>query len=991
MEAGFDPRYGDQMHNSFWGIDNRRQRDFFHEVPRGRGYNGKSSNRGYKNQTGGSTKSASRGDKKENRPEDSKENDKKDEEVTTQDKVKIGEKLEREGKFLFKFPESEEDKRKISGSVNKFLEDVKCELGDQTFIEMFATGESKVGSEDPKIPMGGAQPPKPPTGGAIGTRPKNTYENPYDSSALGRLQFFVDDGVQGDSDSGKGSPDTRNVNAASIEDLLKKGEEELYTSKRSAGFSGSSSNPRQMTEIEKAMVNSVIDDILNGRTEDGDKLWVDIRDRLITDSQALDYLSQFYRRQCNECISKIQAEYCLQTLRSTFPVYEEDENDKTNELEVDHLIENETLNKFIKLAYNGDKEEARNAMLKKSRGSCNESQDIVPKELKDFQLGSFTSMEDYMDYMQEVTKGMLENVAVVEEKCKVNAINDRKKLKERREMQRDVTNRPSQVQIEPPMSCQRTNASKRVDFNPTLRNQRDGTYNVGRSGISDRPTGYSSTPNAPRAGVMHNHNDSSILQDNMGLTARELSIYEQYHVPPELRRSTRMTEASSPVLSSTMAGDQPYGNMQSLFTMVPTGSSLDMFRKFSGRKCEFLEWKHETQILLRNFPEELRVIKLKSLLKEEHKCLVGHIFHDDVNATESMWKVLTANFGGSSKMADYHMDQLTGWMRDGKKCKDYESLSHLYNFIKRHYYGMARLGAEKIPMAESFAYAIAPLLYGKSQREVNKLKHKDSFNVSKILDIIADHAAEVKDQEEDCEKYAHRSDQYSEEDRKFLRDRYFEEHGYKRYNRKDKFGHREDRSISRGRYQSKDRYRNDSRDSRNSSRYPSKYPEDRSLSRSRDHQYSGDQKAYYKKNRARSIERSKESVSKGDQEAVVLKAEEQLHSTEISHGKEPRRYRRDQTPRGSRSKSPLRRSGSRSWNSWRCSLCLSDDHKTINCHKFSAEEVMRLCEERKLCYVCNLSGHVSSVCNAECLLCKSSGCTQDVNHNHLLCAKFKKP
>ena len=113
---------------------------------------------------------------------------------------------------------------------------------------------------------------------------------------------------------------------------------------------------------------------------------------------------------------------------------------------------------------------------------------------------------------------------------------------------------------------------------------------------------------------------------------------------------------------------------------------------------------------------------------------------------------------------------------------------------------------------------------------------------------------------------------------------------------------------------------------------------------------------------------------------------------ESSHDEERPRYRRsrDQTPRGSRLKSPIRRASSRSWNSWACTLCLKDDHKTINCRNYTAEEVSRLCNERKLCFVCNLTGHMASVCNADNLFCKSSCCRQDMKHNNLLCELYKR-
>ena len=945
------------------------------------------------------------------------------EDLGEDERVMIGERLNREGTLLFKIPESEEDRQRISGAMDKFFSAVRCELGDETFVNMFR------GTEKPGTTVQNSEEA---TGGACGgnsevniekevsTRPKETVQKTnYTEEALTRLNFFNDEGDHIESsDNRKESASKRNQEEVPNPSINNKSLGKL----------------KPMTEREKAMVNTVIGDIIDGRTEEGYWLWKDIRERGITDHHALSDIALFFRRQYNEGITKQQAEYCCVKLQNRWPQKRDGEKGVEEQQEAENQedwFDDDVLDRLSKLAYDGDKEEARKASLKKSRTILSDSQDIVPRELLDYKVGSFTSMEDYMHYMKEVTRRMVENVAVVEEKCKVNAVNDRQRAKDRREASEGTAREPygSRETREQTVSSDRT--GHRVGFEPTSGNV-DGARRSGR---------YNSTPNAPRPRVNPNQDDS-MWSDNVGLTTRELSIYEQYDVPVDIRRPSRMTETSSPLLSSTVVGEQTTGNMQSLFSMVPTGSSLDMFRKFSGLDSEFIEWKHETSILLKNFPEELRPIKLKSLLKQEHKKLVGHIFHDDINATEKMWAGLTKNFGGSMSRADYHMDKLTGWMRDGRRCHDYESLSHLYNFIKTHYYGIARLGAEKIPMAESFAYAIAPLLYGKSQREVNKLKHKDVFNVNKILDIIADHANEVKAQEEDKEKYEHRSEQYSEEDKKFLRGRYFEEKGYRydykdkryskdyrskysspekryyrenrdsssdrsykevnryhknRYNSKDRYKDYRSGSRDRSRYNSQDRYRNDSQDRYKKS--SQSYSGNRSYSSDRD---SGDEKKRYKKEQNRYSRDRYRKDDEHDQEPVVLKTEvgESSHDEErpryrigeSSHDEERPRYRRsrDQTPRGSRSKSPIRRASSRSWNSWACTLCLKDDHKTINCRNYTAEEVSRLCNERKLCFVCNLTGHMASVCNADNLFCKSSCCRQDMKHNNLLCELYKR-
>ena len=1002
----------------------------------------------------------------------------------TEEGQRFGERLQRIGQHLFKIPGSDEERRRVSTLVEKCFEDARRQIGEQTLVDMFKeAGEEEVDhqADIETDPTGGAEA----MGGASGipsevmdiyiekevsVKPKPSQKTPYRDEALHRLGFFNEEGEQRETGSRK-DPLHQKGNTTST----RKPDGNTTTDKLLGAA-------KPMTSREKALVDTVIGDIVDGRTEYGCRIWKDIRERVLTDHTALIVLSEFFRKQYNEGISKQQAEYCCIKLQNFVPKQEtygerqrreENSEEKVVTETDDDLFEDEVIDQLSKVAYDGDKEEAKKAALMRSRCTPSDSDDIVPKELLDFKVGSFTTIEDYKDYMKEVTRKMLENMAVVEEKCKANTIHDKRKSLERssgqhsnrtdreraepepshrasRERSDPVRERPepssraSRERSDPPESNQRADSTRgrRLQWDPST-GDGDGTYVLegGRRGThagEGRGGRYYSTPRPQRDPVNPNHDDS-LWSDNMGLTARELSIYEQYDVPVDIRRPSHIADTSNPLLSSTIVGDQTAGNMQSLFSMVPTGSHLDMFRPFDGLKSSFLEWKHETQILLRNLPELLRPIKLKSLLKDSHKTLIGHIYHDDPNAIEKIWFVLTQNFGGSTDSVDYHMDKLTGWMRDGRRCHNYESLSHLYNFIKTHYYGMARLGADKIPMAESFAYAIAPLLYGKSQREVNKLKHKDAFNVNKILDIIAEHAKEVKAQEEDQEKYEHRSEQYSEEDKKFLRGQYFEENrsrwdytnkrynksyrsrystpergeykskrdtsfdrSYKevnryhknRYNSRDRSSDNRDeryRSGSRDRhsykYDSRHRYRDDSKD-----RYARKYSRNRSYSG--DREPADDIRKYhkndtYKKEHPRySRERHRRDESDSDQEPVLLKTEIEGES----HGEERPRYRRsrDQTPRGSRSKSPLRKPSSRSWNSWSCTLCLKDDHKTINCHNYTAEEVYRICNERKLCYICNLTGHMASVCNAENLLCKSGSCKKDVRHNNLLCDIYKK-
>ena len=83
--------------------------------------------------------------------------------------------------------------------------------------------------------------------------------------------------------------------------------------------------------------------------------------------------------------------------------------------------------------------------------------------------------------------------------------------------------------------------------------------------------------------------------------------------------------------------------------------------------------------------------------------------------------------------------------------------------------------------------------------------------------------------------------------------------------------------------------------------------------------------------------------------------------------------------RPQRSSSPNRR------KAFKCSLCECNDHSHLDCNKFSPEDVLRMCKERHLCYVCRTTGHGASYCPFTPLLCIKQECENLPPHCSLLC------
>lgn len=541
---------------------------------------------------------------------------------------------------------------------------------------------------------------------------------------------------------------------------------------------------------------------------------------------------------------------------------------------------------------------------------------------------------------------------------------------------------------------------RRVGFSSSTQNQDGGTFTLhthggrqqtGRS-PSDRGEGYNSGSarhSTPYRGG-NGYADVSHIDhpETPGIGNVEEATYNTYQIPYKYRRREN---TGAPLLSSTLGDTHPTQPntpvMQSVMSVVPAGHIMDMFTQFDGTQSSFMEWKSMTEMLLAQIPADLRPILLKfRLLKSNERGMIAHIKHTDPTATEDIWEALGRHFGCDIEQADYHLDKLQRWIRDGAQCSDYKSLLHLYNLVKEHYYGIVRLGADKVGMAEAVGYGITPLLYGRSQKEVNRLRFsKQSFNMGKVLRIIENHLDDEKRKERDRDKL-HSNDpevllrDYTERDIPFLRKGLGQTNWQDKGKYwKDQYKKADHQHIGKESYKGKDNYNNYKHKDETYS--PSKYSYNNY--KHRDGSYSPSKYSY----RSNSKERESEK-------AHVNAAQTNTNSSTNDYKPTKERQSRDQTPgphyrRGSLSRSPVRSDKDRPLNSYRCPFCIQDDHDVFTCRKHTPQELYGICNSKRLCYVCFLTGHSSNSCRSG-YSCTHEKCNTDFKHNKMLCDKFRE-
>ena len=751
-----------------------------------------------------------------------------------------------------------------------------------------------------------------------------------------------------------------------------------------------------------------------------------------------------------------------------------------------------------------DHEDVKTAVEKRLKDIEKEGLRLIPDKLVGWKFKHFENIREYDRYVEDIYRVLAINRLMLGDYTRnPNSIpvwaREREKVTSRSEdiEPRDVIT-PEQPNHDLQSGCEQGRGKpKQVSYslNPksseAVGTEGNETYYIqrARGGTSND---ICSTP--------HCQKESPDVSMCSHIDPEDEARYDAYGIPSQYRRrgelATNSNNVNKPLLSSTLGGQpeqsggqQTQGNgnsltqgsgmtlptQQSLMAVIPPGHILDMFTPFDGNESKYMEWKSMTQTLMRNIEADMQAILLKKLLRDPELVLVGHIYHSDPTAVSDIWKVLDKQFGGTYEQAEIYMTKLQNWARNGAQCYDYKSLLHLYSLVQENYYGIVRLGAEHIGMAEAIGYAITPLLFGKSQREVNRLRYegRNSFTMKKVLDIIDKHLQDLKRTERDADKLTsndpeelHKS--YSERDLPFLRhglyrDTYKDKGGYKgknydpNYNRykkdhdkdyyKDrKYGYdnrKYNRDASRDRYKDRDgsrdrysrydrdsstdrykegKYRDSSRDRYKDSKYTrelsrdrySKYDKDshrdsRYSSRDERSKYDRDSsrehgkydrdtsreryKSYRDSSRGRYRDISGDRYKDKDRDNSRDRGRSPVRVYTVNTSTEGRRGR-DATPgpngRLSTGRSPSRQRRERPYNTYKCTFCLLDDHDVFDCKKYTAEQIYTMCNERKYCYVCYLTGHGAANCKSDRDCKDSTRCRTDVKHQRLLCGKFAR-
>ena len=695
--------------------------------------------------------------------------------------------------------------------------------------------------------------------------------------------------------------------------------------------------------------------------------------------------------------------------------------------------------------------EVEHAIEKRERKLQREDWYVIPENLQGYKLENFQNLEDFGLFMEDMFSALYTTRAIFARQLNVDdgLDEDWKELIPREDGISD-TNSVAEIPTSTNPTTSTKLTSKQVEFkqvgvqcDKVSNNHKDhegrNTYdqnfhetyhgNTHRGDHvahdtqqhtkSNREHYHTNTDRENHHSNREYHHSNRDYQDTRREYHTDADItYNKYKIPHQFRAKPYQPTNTGDDLTNTSnhntttrtqtAGRQDTGqesmaqvlsSLQGAITAMPNSQLMNMFTQFDGSVSKYKGWKQSTQTLLNRIDAELRPIVLRQNLSSDDKAMLSHIENQDYGALESMWKQLDKVYGSVTQLADYHMSSLVRWMREGARCSDYKSLAHLKSKLQRHYFGMCRLGPEATTQAESISYGVSTLLFGKSAREVNRMRHQrpQDFSVMEIFNIIDRHLEDLQYQDNDDVLLQEGTTDslpkgYAEEDIPFLRE----------HNRRKYYGSKGESSSRSGKYYSQDRYRStygdrehyysknrshsgDNRDNRR------KYYHDRSRSHSKD---SRDYKEVsgYSKDRSDKYSRRtpSRSPSKHDYRSNSRDSSASYYvSTEKGGRREsrsPRKVRtRDPTPyRGSTSKSPVRKDTDRPQNSYRCNFCASDGHDALDCRVLQPWEMFDKCLKLGLCFVCFKSDHLSVNCQ-ERAKCKDSSCIIRGKHNSKIC------
>ena len=169
------------------------------------------------------------------------------------------------------------------------------------------------------------------------------------------------------------------------------------------------------------------------------------------------------------------------------------------------------------------------------------------------------------------------------------------------------------------------------------------------------------------------------------------------------------------------------------FTLPPIS-----IEKFEGNISEYKEFQIKVKSILTmaNYPEELKVIFLKSFLSGDPLSSVSGIMPDDPDAFSAIWDILDEDYGAPDLVRDHHLSLLLS-INSWSPCITNKDLKHLYRHISTHYTMLKHFGSEALEEAEAVKIFILPLLTGHAGYKVAKLHQSGkNYNIPEILKIL---------------------------------------------------------------------------------------------------------------------------------------------------------------------------------------------------------------------------------------------------------------
>ena len=381
---------------------------------------------------------------------------------------------------------------------------------------------------------------------------------------------------------------------------------------------------------------------------------------------------------------------------------------------------------------------------------------------------------------------------------------------------------------------------------------------------------------------------------------------------------------------------------------------------FTGIPEEFKDFKELFLAITSGYTSDLRVLFLKQNLDKKSKNYVAHINASDHDAEQRMWAELDRTYNHNKTKANFHLGKLMQAAR-WSRCRSKDDLEELFLHLRYHYTQLCNEGDQYRSQAEVIKNFVTPALYGKSFDKLNWIISRgEEYDMERVLFILEEHI-HFERSKETAQSQSITSG-YSKPNR--YDDRY--DRSRKNY---DQEGHY--RSSSGDRSSNRIDYREKERASRDTSR-------NRDASRSKSPSSNiGDYGRYQQHSRNRSSSPHKAAVY--------------LTSAESSQAKN-RTYRdreRSRSPgsRGERAYSPGRNIDTDKYR-YKCHVCKTNGHSTMNCRVKSSEEMLLLSRESGLCFKCFVRGHMATVCPLD-KECKSPECKGLMGHNEILCKALK--